>query len=62
MRPAIIIAIIALLLIIVALLSVRVVTAVIVGPAHTAAQPGPINIMQMMRDAKNLPAQQFDAI
>ena len=32
------------------------------GPEPAQAAPSPLNIMQMMMDAKDLPIQQYDAI
>jgi hypothetical protein len=46
----------------VVLFGAAIVTADTPQQAHAAAASGPIDVMQMMRDAKDLPDERFDAI
>jgi len=62
MRPIIIVIAAALAIAVVFEYSAKVVTAEAPQQSQTNATPMIINIMEMMRQAKDLPIQQFDAI
>jgi hypothetical protein len=61
MRQSVIVATTAFAAVIIAILGATVITANAPKTATAAPASPPISVMQMMRDAKNLPDQQFDA-
>jgi hypothetical protein len=62
MRPIFIVIIAALAITLAARYSAKVVTAEAPQQSQSTAGPMLINVMEMMRQAKDLPIQQFDAI